>query len=391
MISCLLFSIEVNAITHFPPPLKQISEGILPEHVTCTEGLLLVIKLTNDLPVCVKHTSIEKMIQRNWAVTPTNYVANFTNIPIENNDALFNKQKIAYKAQLIWDYFLQQQENEFEEKYIEGPTEDGFEIVRYIVNGNTIVEKQSASTLPNNLIHLQQDKEKHQRIWDIFVNLIPEENRDVSMFYLTTDGIGEIGGGVNRDLDDLSKWHLFYDIYDSYPDESFDEKATIHTTIHEFGHILTTSSNQLNVDSDLAELIAEGDEIVLDKIFVTKAEECHPRYMSSDGCAKSDSYINQFYQQFWADIASEWDDIQYIDDDDEYYGQSNRFYEKYQDMFVSEYASTNVDEDIAESWTAFVLTSTPSKDDPRMAEQKILFFYDYPELIELREHIRNNL
>ena len=297
------------------------------------------------------------------------------------------------KAQSIWDHILQQQEIDFEGKYIEGPTEDGYEITKYSVIGSTIVEKQSTSILPNELMHLQQDKEKHQKIWDTFASLIPEEHRKVSVFYLTTDGVGEIGGGVNRDSDDISKWHLFYDIYDTYPDGSFDEKTTIATTIHEFGHILTTSSNQLDVDSELVKLFVDTDvdEIVLNELVITNTEECYPKYMSSDGCAKHDSYINQFYQQFWTDIASEWDDMQYIEDNDEYYEQSDMFYEKYQDRFVTRYASTNVDEDIAESWTAFVLTDKPEKDNNKMFDQKVLFFYDYPELIDLREHIRSNL
>jgi len=393
VISILSFTVEANGAAYFPPPLKQISDGIAPENVTCMEGLSLVLKTANNLPACVKPSSIEMLIQRGWTVAPMEHVADFTESSIENDNGKTDGQKIAQKAQSIWDYSLQQQEIDFEGEYIEGPTEDGYEITKYAVIGNMIVEKQSTPTLPNDLIHLQQDKEKHQKIWDAFASLIPEEHRKVSVFYLTTDGVGEIGGGVNRDSDDLSKWHLFYDIYDSYPDGSFDENVTIATTIHEFGHILTTSSNQLDVDSKLVELLADTDvdEITLDEIVTAKIEECHPKYMSSDGCAKTNSYINQFYQQFWVDIASEWDDMQYIEDDDEYYEQSDMFYEKYQDRFVTGYASTNVDEDIAESWTAFVLTDKPQKDNSKISEQKILFFYDYPELIELREHIRNNL
>jgi len=112
--------------------------------------------------------------------------------------------------------------------------------------------------------------------------------------------------------------------------------------------------------------------------------------MSVDGCAKTNSYINQFYQRFWTDIISEWDEIQYIESDDKHYEQMTLFYEVYEDRFVSEYASTNVDEDIAESWTAFVLLEKP-RDTTFISNQKILFFYEYPELIEMRNHIRNNL
>ena len=56
------------AIAYFPPPLKQISDGIMPENVTCTEGLEIIQKASNGLPACVKPSSVEKLIQRGWAV-----------------------------------------------------------------------------------------------------------------------------------------------------------------------------------------------------------------------------------------------------------------------------------------------------------------------------------
>ena len=60
--------IDVNAIAYFPSPLKQISDGVLPENVTCTEGLVIILKSTNNSPACVKPSSVEKLIQRGWAI-----------------------------------------------------------------------------------------------------------------------------------------------------------------------------------------------------------------------------------------------------------------------------------------------------------------------------------
>ena len=57
-----------NAIAYFPPPLKQIQEGVEPTNVTCTEGLELVLKLSNGQPACIKPSSVEKLIQRGWAI-----------------------------------------------------------------------------------------------------------------------------------------------------------------------------------------------------------------------------------------------------------------------------------------------------------------------------------
>jgi carboxymethylenebutenolidase len=60
--------IDANAIAYFPPPLKQTSDGVEPENVTCTEGLELVIKRSNGSPACIKPSSVAKLIERNWAV-----------------------------------------------------------------------------------------------------------------------------------------------------------------------------------------------------------------------------------------------------------------------------------------------------------------------------------
>ena len=369
VISVSFFIVESNSVVYFPPPLKQVSNGILPENVTCSENLSLIIKIANEVPACVNHSSVDKLIQRGWG-GPVDFGENSTN------------------AQSVWEYYIQQQNNDFEGNYIEGPTENGYEIIHYRITENAIKEISSPE-LPDELANLQKNTEKHEKIWNVFSKLIPEPERKVTIFYLTTDGVGEIIGGINRDLEDLSKWHLFYDVLDSYPDKTFDENSTIHTTIHEFGHILTTSTNQIEVDVELITLLFEDQE-EFDNTWIIRSEECFPRYMSVDGCAKEHSYIDMFYQQFWMDIISEWDDIQYIENDEEYHEHMNSFYEKYKDRFVSVYASTNVDEDIAESWTAFVLLDRPQNFDS-ISHQKILFFYEYPELVELRHHIRNNL
>lgn len=55
-------------IAFFPPPLKQIQDGIEPTNVTCTEGLELVLKFSNGNPACIKPTSADKLIERGWAI-----------------------------------------------------------------------------------------------------------------------------------------------------------------------------------------------------------------------------------------------------------------------------------------------------------------------------------
>jgi len=388
ILSSLLFVIfDANGIAYFPPPLKQISHGVSSENVTCTEGLVLVIKVTNNLPACVYFTSKEILIQRGWAMNPFVLPLDSQNSHLSNVN---NERKIVEKAQAILNHVLEKEQSESLGEYVEGPTDDGYEIAFYNVSQNTITLNKLPQ-LPFNLLHWQQDKEKHREIWNIFTKLIPENQRNVSVFYITTDGVDGISGGIERDADDISKWHLFYDISDAYPIEFIDDNEIIYTTIHEFGHIVSSGPDQIDVDLELvnfwdSNIISEKEQ---NELFQMKSKLCHPKIMVVDGCAKTNSYINLFYQKFWADIISDWDEIQYIEDDEEFYEQSDLFYEEFQDRFVSIYSSTNIDEDIAESWTAFVLRDKPTGET--MSEQKIRFFYNFSELVDIREHIRKGL
>ncbi|OKL35485.1 hypothetical protein [Domibacillus mangrovi] len=57
--------------------------------------------------------------------------------------------------------------------------------------------------------------------------------------------------------------------------------------------------------------------------------------------------------------------------------------------FTTDYAVSHPEEDIAESWTYFVFSKKPTGD--WIVDQKILFFYEYPELIRLRSENLSNL
>jgi len=86
--SSLILSSQISydysyGIAYFPPPLKQIQDGTDPSDVTCTEGLELVMKFSNRLPACVKPSSVEKLIERGWAIhVLPNYEKN------ENNNSV---------------------------------------------------------------------------------------------------------------------------------------------------------------------------------------------------------------------------------------------------------------------------------------------------------------
>ena len=57
-----------EAVAYHPPPLKQINDGVKPTEVTCTEGLELVLKMSDGSPACLKPSSVERLIERGWAI-----------------------------------------------------------------------------------------------------------------------------------------------------------------------------------------------------------------------------------------------------------------------------------------------------------------------------------
>lgn len=117
IISSLFFSSQihdfVNAIAYFPPPLKQIQEGTDPSNVTCTEGLELVLKLSNGQPACINPSSVEKLIQRGWAI---HVLPDYEKI--NNNSEIFTLGEFAVDATNV-NYF--QNSN----GYLVKPTTDG--------------------------------------------------------------------------------------------------------------------------------------------------------------------------------------------------------------------------------------------------------------------------
>ena len=54
------------------PPLKQISEGIIPENVICKDNYELIFKSTDNSPACVKEATAVKLFERGWAIKSEN-------------------------------------------------------------------------------------------------------------------------------------------------------------------------------------------------------------------------------------------------------------------------------------------------------------------------------
>jgi len=250
-------------------------------------------------------------------------------------------------------------------------------LVTYTVNGNQINNPQY-ETVPNDLQDKQKDNASHKFVWNYFASIIPMDERNfVTEYSITTDGVDNTLAAVTQTTSDPSHWALEVDILDIN-----DTYNLTYTLIHEFGHLLTLNSEQVPANK---RVFFNPDDY---DIYDQAVAEC-PQYFTGEGCSTPDSYINEFFHRFWVDFYDEWKDIDGIEDEDVYYEKLDDFYNTYQDQFLTDYAPTNPGEDIAESWAFFILSPKPQPNS--IANEKILFFYEYPELVQLREDILNRI
>jgi hypothetical protein len=191
-------------------------------------------------------------------------------------------------------------------------------------------EEVETSYAVSNLALVGDPEERHQQMWDAVVAIIPPEwVQRVSTLEIISDP--ETSGYVYGDDNDSSKFVLALNVVE------FDDQAEFtHTIIHEFAHIV--SLNEAQFDD------GQGSCSTL---------------QLDEGCTTQNSFIYQFHSQFWTDG---------IDSD----------------VFVSDYASSDVAEDFSESFTAFVLGQDSS--NPRVE-----FFGQFPALLRLRDQIRSNI
>ena len=230
------------------------------------------------------------------------------------------------------------------------------EITLYRVNGDVIEKVRDFKVSGVNAAY-QKDVIKHQELWETIKKVVPPSYRNYMGEFLIFNGEESGTAGFVFELnDELSKWQMGIDI--TLAD---DEQELLYTVIHEFGHILTLNITQVDGKTD---------------------ESNCPRFFTGEGCARDASYINNLHENYWLDI---WNEFLNIGDSS---SEHEAFYNKYSNRFVTNYASTNPGEDIAEVFTIFV-TRNSKPSGSTVAEQKILQMYNQEELMDLRDYIRN--
>lgn len=298
---------------------------------------------------------------------------------------ILNVQEISTKAQSVWDNMFKYVDDK---KSINIPKSTLISIVSYNVFDDNITDENSQH-VPPDLEKLRHDSEKHKELWQTMINLIPEDYRyKIIKFKLATDYKNGAISQVIRDGRNLESWAITIDPIDLYPRKFLEHKALSYIAIHQFGQMLTRDSSQVNIEDLLWELGSFSSDRY-DTWYPQKKQDCGTNLMLWDGCTKNDSIINNFYQKFWIDIYPEWEQINSLEDKTKQSQQFEDFAARYADSFVTNYAATSIENDIAESWSAFVLLDRPSEN--KISDQKINFFYEISELIKLRDEIRNAL
>lgn len=254
-----------------------------------------------------------------------------------------------------------------------------FNLVIYKVNGDQISDP-SILYVPPDFHKYQEDTTAHMRIWNFYVAIIPPELRKmVHEFVIFTDGGGDgAGAWVTQSIRDPDKWQVGFDLLDS--------DAPLYLAdalIHESGHLLTLNTRQMPFD-DLHYYSYDEEK----RAFLGCSQ-----YADDSACSLPDSYINLFYEKFWKDIYPAWSEVeldaQNAESFEEYLSIMEQFYDDHEELFLNSYAATNIHEDMAESFSYFVLNLKPIGNS--IPAQKVKFYYEFPELIEYRRQIIEGL
>ncbi len=264
-----------------------------------------------------------------------------------------------------------------ENKYELSQQVQGYELVRYRLNEQTgQMEQVALPSVPEYLRPFQTDSQAHLRIWEYFSSIFPQ-NADTRVTYMTVSmnaapehysaSVQYLGG----------HWRLHINLYDLYRAD-----YVITVLAHEYAHLLTLNDTQ--VDDRYTEYGLDSDETEL----YAARNACKGAFFNGYQCTRADSYLNAFGKRFWSgELYDAWVAAFVKADNDAktYKTMIDDFYNAHSDQFLSPYAATNPREDIAVAWEEFILKPKPQ--GTSIAEQKVLFFYEYPELVELRRTI----
>lgn len=191
-------------------------------------------------------------------------------------------------------------------------------------------------------------------VWELLCSILPAEYRQkIARFELFTDGAGGILAYTAPVMEDgaadNSRFCMTVDYYDIYDEnhQPRDWSKLTYTLLHEYGHVLLEDETQIDL---------------------RVGQSTHDPAGFIEG-----SLRKAFYDRFWAGLGT----------------SGVRDYEKNPTSYVSRCGANYFHEDMADTFAMFLLGGKPVGDT--VAEEKLLFFWEYPEMVALRSAVRQKL
>jgi hypothetical protein len=154
------------------------------------------------------------------------------------------------------------------------------------------------------------------------------------------------------------------------------------TLTHELGHILSLEDSQFK-EKVLLNLSKEDFQI--------KEKVCNPNYFSVYGCFADDSYINTFYQKYWnGELLERYNDLQNLEDTEQAIKDKSKWDDDFDSNFVSTTAKVSPEEDLAESFSLWVVGYNEKNFTPKQLE-KINFFNNFQQLEDIKFNVTYEL
>lgn len=210
------------------------------------------------------------------------------------------------------------------------------------------------------------DQAQEQRIrfsFKLFTNLVPAELR-TSLKKIDVYNNNGTAAYISFEEDSINT-HILGLNADEMIDEtsSFMERYQISLLfIHELAHLISMQEDQ-----------------------VSNYGVCFNPLGETFDCHREDSYMNRFNQLFWSNV-----DIYFRDNSNKSDDDLAQFYELNEGNFLNSYAASNPYEDFAESFMTFVTEYRPEAQESGL-DKKIMFFYQYDEMILIREALLENM
>ena len=245
-----------------------------------------------------------------------------------------------------------------------------------ITDDNKLIIQSTISELESfNQKKYLDDKAKHHEMWETVKELVPEEwvSRLVG-FEIIYDSM-VLGYVYPASRNRLDKWVLGLSVNYAYGSSSkYVEKGWFNyigllaqTIVHEFGHIITLNETQVNKS--------------------TSRWKCQTFYNNVErGCFNSNSYLYGFYKDFWSSTSRGQPYLNFHD------SALDEFYSEHKSDFVSEYASVNYAEDIAETIRHFSAQNTinSSTESSTFALQKLNYIKEFSLFRKLKVFFRSS-